>query len=101
MIDGLDECPHREIDDIRDELLDQLKDLPLKTQLLFTSRDLPAIALQFAADQRLEIRASKHAIEGYLQARINNSKNLRRHIRRKPDLKQAIVEMVAQKADGM
>ncbi|EHK41615.1 putative ankyrin repeat protein [Trichoderma atroviride IMI 206040] len=101
VVDGLDECPHREIDDIRDQLLDQLLNLPLKTQLLFTSRDLPAIALRFATDQRLEIHASRQAIEGYLQARINNSKNLRRHIQRKPSLQQAIVEMVAQKADGM
>ncbi|PON30014.1 hypothetical protein TGAM01_v201380 [Trichoderma gamsii] len=101
VVDGLDECPHREIDDIRDQLLDQLKALPLKTQLLFTSRDLPAIALKFATDRRLEIHASRHAIEGYLQARINNSKNLRRHIQRKPDLRQAIIDTVAQKADGM
>lgn len=101
IVDGLDECPHREIDDIRDELLDQLKALPLKTQLLITSRDLPAIALKFATDLRLEIHASKQAIEGYLQARINSSKNLRRHIQRKPNLRQAIVDTVAQKAEGM
>lgn len=101
VVDGLDECPHRETRNVRDELLDQLKELPLKTQLLFTSRDLPAIALKFAADQRLEIHASRHAIEGYLQARINNSKNLRRHIQRKPSLRQAVVETVAWKAEGM
>lgn len=101
VVDGLDECPRREINDVRDQFLDQLKELPLKAQLLFTSRDLPAIALKFAKDQRLEIHASRHAVEGYLQARINNSKNLRRHIQRKPSLQQAIVEMVAQKADGM
>ncbi|UKZ88775.1 uncharacterized protein TrAFT101_004511 [Trichoderma asperellum] len=101
VVDGLDECPHREIDDIRDEFLDQLKGLPLKTQLLFTSRDLPAIAKNFAADQRLDIHASRHAIEGYLQARIKSSKNLSRHILRKPSLQEAVVETVAQKADGM
>ncbi|KAL7920173.1 hypothetical protein ACQKWADRAFT_322360 [Trichoderma austrokoningii] len=101
VVDGLDECPHREIDDIRGELLDHLKELPLRARLLFTSRDLPAIALQFAVDQRLEIHASRHAIEGYLQARIDNSKNLSRHIQRKPSLRQAIVDMVAKKADGM
>lgn len=101
VVDGLDECPHREIDDIRDELLDQLKALPPKTQLLFTSRDLPAIALKFATHQRLEIHASRQAIEGYLEARINSSKNLRRHIQRKPNLRQAIIETVAQKAEGM
>lgn len=101
VVDGLDECPHREIDDIRDEFLDQLKGLPLKTQLLFTSRDLPSIALKFAADQRLEIYASRHAIEGYLQERINSSKNLSRHIQRKPSLREAIIETVARKSDGM
>lgn len=101
VVDGLDECPHSEIDDIRDKFLDQLKELPLKTQLLFTSRDLPAIAQKFAADQRLEIHASRHAIEGYLQARINISKNLSRHILRKPSLREAIIKKVAQKADGM
>lgn len=101
VVDGLDECPNREINDVRDRFLDQLKELPLKAQLLFTSRDLPAIALKFAKDQRLEIHASRQAVEGYLQARIKNSKNLRRHIQRKPSLQQAIVEMVAQKADGM
>ncbi|KAL9485361.1 hypothetical protein ACSS6W_004150 [Trichoderma asperelloides] len=101
VVDGLDECPHSEIDDIRDKFLDQLKELPLKTQLLFTSRDLPAIAQKFTADQRLEIHASRHAIEGYLQARINISKNLSRHILRKPSLREAIIKKVAQKADGM
>ncbi|KAL6909249.1 putative ankyrin repeat protein [Trichoderma evansii] len=101
VVDGLDECPHRTVDDIRDEFLDQLKGLPLKTQLLFTSRDLPSIALKFAADQRLEIHASKHAIKGYLQERIKSSKNLSRHIQRKPSLREAIVETVAQKSDGM
>lgn len=101
VVDGLDECPHREIDDIRDEFLDQLKGLPLKTQLLFTSRDLPAIALKFAGDKRLEIRASTDAIDGYLQARINSSRNLSRHIQRKASLRQAIVETVARKSDGM
>jgi hypothetical protein len=101
VVDGLDECPHRESDDIRDEFLDQLKELPLNTQLLFTSRDLPAIALKFATDQRLEIHASRYAIKGYLQSRINNSKNLRLHIQKKPSLQQSIVEMVANKADGM
>jgi len=101
VVDGLDECPHREIDDIRDKLVDQLKGLPLKAQLLFTSRDFPAIALKFAADLRLDIHASKQAISGYLEARINTSGNLSRHIRKKPALRQAIVETVSRKAEGM
>lgn len=101
VVDGLDECPHREIDDVRDKLLDQLKGLPHKVQLLVTSRDLPAIELKFAMDPRLEIHASKQAIEGYLEARINGSENLSRHIRKKPALRQNIVETVARKAEGM
>lgn len=101
VVDGLDECPHREIDDVRDKLVDHLKGLPLKVQLLVTSRDLPTIALKFAADPRLDIHASKQAISGYLEARINTSGNLSRHIQKKPTLRQAIVETVARKAEGM
>jgi hypothetical protein len=101
IVDGLDECPHRGVDEVGDKFLDKIKALPLKAQLLVTSRDLPEIALKFATDSRLEIQASKKAIESYLEARIDSSDNLKRHVRKKPSLRKAIVETVTRKAEGI
>ncbi|KAK4224314.1 ankyrin repeat-containing domain protein [Podospora fimiseda] len=101
VVDGLDECPSREVDDVCGQLVEQLMALPSNVHLLVTSRDLPNIQELFSNNLRLEIQASLQAIEGYLAERVDASTNLRRHIKRKPDLRERIIRSITQNAEGM
>ena len=101
IIDGLDECPQHERHGIRSTFLREIRALQPKAQLLVTSRDIPAIALELEDAVRLNIHASEEAIVNYLEARISSSANLKRHVRKYSALRNTIIETITRKAEGM
>ena len=98
VIDALDECP--ESRGIRRDFLNEIWKLP-KTQILVTSRHIPAVEREFEMAARLEIRATDEDVERYLKDRILRERRLARHVKEVPALEKAIVTSVREKAKGM
>lgn len=98
VIDALDECP--ESSGIRRDFLTEILKLQ-NTQILVTSRHIPAVGREFEMAARLEVRATDEDVERYLKDRIRKEPRLARHITAAPDLEETIVTTVTEKAKGM
>ena len=98
IIDALDECT--EVYGINNFLPEIRKLLP-NIHLLVTSRFVSNIEREFAEASRLEIRANETDIRDYIEARIAAQPQMMRHIEADPTLRNALLDTIIQKADGM
>jgi hypothetical protein len=96
VVDALDECP----DQTRAELLIALRSLT-GLNLLVTSRNLPAIAQAFHGAGHLEVRASDHDVEKYIEGRIPRAGFLNIHLGKDATLKEEILKAITGNIDGM
>jgi hypothetical protein len=99
VIDALDECP--EDGGIRDGLLSELQKLPHNLRLLITSRPMANFCAGFNDTATLDVRASNTDITKYLDHQIALEGRLKIHVRADPTLKDAIIETIINKVDGM
>jgi adenylate kinase family enzyme len=99
VIDALDE--YLEKDGSRTKLLEQLRLLHHKVNLLVTSRHLAALDTEFEADAILEVRANDEDINRYLRFQIYHNRNLVAHVGRSPQLEDEIVTRISERAQGM
>lgn len=92
IVDALDECA----DEVRWELLENLRLCQSKVHLLITSRLLDSIGQELEDFERLEIKANKADLELFIDHRIQKNKNLRRVVEKSPrmrtDTKDAVVK---------
>ena len=70
-------------------------------QLLVTSRPVPAIKDLLQTEYILGIKAQEVDIEGYLMERMKTNSRLASHMKRAPDLKEALLHAVLDKVQGM
>ncbi|KAH0562324.1 hypothetical protein GP486_002978 [Trichoglossum hirsutum] len=98
-IDALDECS--ESDDTRDSLIAEIRKLDPIVRLLVTSRRISTIEREFKEAACVEIRASDGDVKRYLESRIDRERRLLRHVKADPDLRDTIIDTVAEKAKGM
>lgn len=96
VVDALDECP----DQTRAELLIALRYLT-GLNLLVTSRNIPAIAQAFHGARHLEVRASDHDVEKYIEGRIPRAGFLNIHLGKDATLKEEILKAITGNIDGM
>ncbi|CAD6445238.1 4a4361a0-46ea-4436-a941-eb14bdffe16c [Sclerotinia trifoliorum] len=99
VVDGLDECD--ETKKTRSNLVRELRNLPLNTNVLLTSRRLGDIEDKLSDCPHLEIRASDHDVRAYLGARIDTDENILKFCKKDPTLRETIVGKIAEKAHGM
>jgi hypothetical protein len=95
IVDALDECP--EDDGTRADLVETLRMLRAKNmKLMVTSRDIPSIDLahDFEGVTRLDIRARDEDVRAFVECHISR-------YRFTSDLKQSIVEKIAENVKGM
>ncbi|KAJ7035270.1 hypothetical protein C8F04DRAFT_955187 [Mycena alexandri] len=98
IVDAMDEYPEFQ----REILLQHLAVMGSNVNLMITSR--PNIAPESASFPNLEtldIQAAPGDIQLYINAQIESSPHLSRHIRRKPELREEILTKVMDTADGM
>ncbi|KAJ7019611.1 ankyrin repeat-containing domain protein [Mycena alexandri] len=98
IVDAMDEYPEFQ----REILLQHLAVMGSNVNLMITSR--PNIAPESASFPNLEtldIQAAPGDIQAYINAQIESSPHLSRHIRRKPELREEILTKVMDTADGM
>ena len=99
VIDALDECP--EGDEIRLTFINAIKKLVSRSDVLVTSRSIPAIEHELGGVDRLEIKASEGDIKEYLEKRLLGSPAMRSLLKKDPELQRTILSRIAQKAKGM
>ncbi len=103
MLDALDEFtgghPEEQMNK-QEELINTIKSLGNNIHLLVTSRDITTIGLFFKADTRLDIQAANNDINLYIMSKLSGG-HLSRLIKERDDLRQAILDGVTEKADGM
>lgn len=99
LVDALDECP--EESGTRQNLLKELQSLPGNVNLMITSRDLPTIQQEFKGERRLDVSANREDVTRYIQGRISREDRLLRHIKADPTLKDAIMETIVGRVEGM
>ncbi|KAJ7278295.1 ankyrin repeat domain-containing protein [Mycena rebaudengoi] len=97
VIDALDEYPETK----RHALLKHLAALKPNINLLFTSRPHITPEIFFPNTPALEIRATEEDIHRYLDAHIQNSFRLSKHIQSRPELHQEIENQIIGNVDGM
>jgi ATP/maltotriose-dependent transcriptional regulator MalT len=100
VFDALDESPER----FQTRLLQDLEQkLPNNASMMFTSRDLPEIALGFQGRRRLDVFARDADMRSYITARISAGRGSRFHriVAKAPSLEGEIVDKVIAKARGM
>ncbi|KAJ7143051.1 ankyrin repeat-containing domain protein [Mycena epipterygia] len=97
LVDALDEYPETE----RHVLLRYLSALRPGVNLMLTSR--PHIEIDHVISQftTLEIRATGDDIREYLSGKIHECSHLSTHIRKCPDLQDAIEKQIVERSDGM
>ncbi|PBK85057.1 hypothetical protein ARMGADRAFT_1048105 [Armillaria gallica] len=98
VLDALDEF--RENNGGQEELINTMRKLNSNIHLLVTSRDITTIGLVFKADTRLDIRADNKDISSYIMSKLSCGR-LASLIKGRDDLRQAILDGVTEKADGM
>jgi hypothetical protein len=98
VVDALDECSEAET---RRKLLTALRSLGSNVNLMFTSRVLSSIELDFHGTERLDIRASEHDMQKYIEGRVSHEGLLKRHIDRDQKLQEEIVKKIIENAGGM
>ncbi|KAK0184075.1 hypothetical protein F5146DRAFT_1106156 [Armillaria mellea] len=103
VLDALDEFtggkPEEQMDK-QEELIRTIKLLGDNIHLLVTSRDIVTIGSLFKADTRLDIQAANDDIHLYIISKLSSGR-LARFIKGRDDLRQAILDGVTEKADGM
>ncbi len=97
IIDAFDEYP----DELRGQLMTELRRLEPRFNIMITSRDLPTIESQLSKAVRLDVRARSDDILGYLRERIASSERLKSHTRQDPTLCDFISTTIATRAEGM
>ena len=97
IIDALDECPEV----ARDDLLHEIRGLSSKTRLMVTSPQNTVIEREFEGALRLEIYANEQDIKFYLQARINQERQLGYLIKEDKALRETVVCTLTDNAKGM
>ncbi|KAJ7266745.1 ankyrin repeat domain-containing protein [Mycena rebaudengoi] len=97
VIDALDEYPEHQ----RHILLKHLAELMPKVNLLLTSRPHITPEMFFPNTSALEIRATEEDICRYLDAQIQNSFRLSKHVQSRPELRQEIENQIIRNVDGM
>ena len=97
-LDALDECAD---ESRRDTLLDQLRNLRPKVNLMVTSRYLDSIANILEGSAKVDIEASSEDLRKYVTGRIIRGSRLSRHARADETLAKDIEERVVNRADGM
>ncbi len=98
VLDALDEFP----DDNggQEKLINTTRSLGDNIYLLVTSRNISTIGLLFEEDTRLDIRAADDDINLYIMSKLSCGR-LARLIKGRDNLRQAILDGVTEKADGM
>lgn len=102
IVDALDEC--RSISRCREKLLSEISNLQAKYGASFfaTSRFIPEITENFKGSLFLEIRASNEDVERYVGGHIeSHMSQLRRLIKRSPQLEGEIKTSISGAIDGM
>ena len=99
VIDALDECP--ESDRTRDVFLTELLKLPSNAYLLVTSRPNSLIESILTEARCLEISAHVDDVRQHVAARIANKAPLLKHIAANPSLKDKIISVITERAQGM
>ena len=84
----------------QERLIETMRSLCNNIHLLVMSRDITTIGLLFKADTRLDIRADDKDISLYIMSKLSYGR-LASLIKRRDDLRQAILDRVIEKADGM
>ncbi len=84
----------------QERLTDAMRSLGNNVHLLVTSRDITTIGSLFKADTRLDIRAANTDINSYIMSKLSCGR-LASLIKGRDDLRQAILNGVTEKADGM
>ena len=98
IIDALDECTD---DFSRETLVEQIRGLQPKANLMVTSRVLDSIARIFAGAPVLEISASPADVRAYVAGRVSRGGQLSRHVKTDLMLFKDIEQSVAENAQGM
>jgi hypothetical protein len=99
IIDALDECS--EENGSREGLLENLRALPEKVHLMFTSRPHIRIDRSFPDTQELKIIASTDDVRTYVDSRISQTPMLDRIMKKRPDIRDMVKKTVPEKSDGM
>ncbi|KAH7142889.1 hypothetical protein B0J13DRAFT_556150 [Dactylonectria estremocensis] len=97
VVDGLDECPA----DTRDEFIEILQQLGPKVNIALMSRDITAQEAEFDNMIQMEIRATSEDLTDYVDARIQSSKYLRKHIGGDAQLWKTLHASISATAKGM
>ncbi|KAJ7266798.1 hypothetical protein C8J57DRAFT_1182491 [Mycena rebaudengoi] len=97
VIDALDEYPETR----RHMLLKHLAAIRPNINLLFTSRPHITPEMFFPNTSALEIRVTEQDICRYLDAQIENSSRLSKHVQSRPELRQEIENQIIGNVDGM
>ena len=98
VVDALDECSYKT--GVRRRLVDMLHSLQANgnVRLLFTSRFIPDVTIDFQSSPWLEIRASEEDVKRYIAGQIPR---LSEAIQRDEELKHLVQSKIAEAADGM
>ena len=97
LVDALDECA----DDDSEVLIEHLKDLQPKLNLMITSRPSNATASLLEEASLLTITAHPSDLLAYITGRIDRASRLTRHVKSDTNLAEEIGKGVAQSADDM
>jgi hypothetical protein len=97
VVDGVDEYP----EDKRNMLLGYFGMMGPSVNLMITSRPHITPPSSFPNLHSLEIRASKNDVRSYVDARIQSSTRLSKHVQRCPDLREQIHSHITCIVDGM
>ena len=99
VIDALDECS--EENGIRGEFIACLLNCLPNIRLLVTSRQIPTIGACLKPHFRLDVRADDGEIMSFIEAQIDRQTQLASILGNDSEMKEAVVESVAEKANGM
>ncbi|KAJ7019592.1 ankyrin repeat domain-containing protein [Mycena alexandri] len=98
IVDAMDEYPEFQ----REILLQHLAVMGSNVNLMITSRpNISPESCSLPNLETLDIQAAPGDIQVYINAQIESSPHLSRHIRRKPELREEILTKVMDAADGM
>lgn len=96
-VDGLDECD----ENVRWDLIDQLKQFHEIAHIIVTSRYLDSICEELEDFESFEITAHESDIELYIDRQIRKNRNLRRIVQKNPQMRNDIKKGVVKTADKM
>jgi chromatin segregation and condensation protein Rec8/ScpA/Scc1 (kleisin family) len=97
VVDALDEYP----EESREVLLENLPNLGPNVNLILTSRPHIDLSSAFPETQTLEIRATAEDILQYVNAQMDHSPRLSKHVKARPQLRQEIEKLSIERSKGM